>query len=432
MMGGVASKLCVQPLTHLYIRSSGRIQVCCAFSGDLAGEDGEPLSVYSTPLPQIWNSPAMIDVRRDMIDGKEIPGCEYCYRVERLGGRSKRIAENEEWQAKIGGDPRLALPALMRESIATQHRLAGPASYHLDIGNLCNLKCRMCNGASSSRIQRDPVHRRWADRWSEPLQPAARSRFSGPGHWFQQKEFVIGELLRNPGQIKNLYILGGEPFIIKEVGDVLERLVEAGAARDVTLCFNTNGTTAKPRWLPLTREFRQLNLWFSVDGYGKWYEYIRYPARWSTLIETIETLRALPNASCAVSIAAQAYNVLHLVELFRYLDSIAMPFGAASIGHPRYLRSVVLPPAARRRAAERLRSYAEESAVATHRDIARTLASELEQAGDVFDPDLMHEFMCFTNALDQSRGQNLLALDPELPQLLAHPGFAWNSATVSG
>lgn len=425
MIATMSAKVCVLPFTHLHIRSNGWPQVCCAFEGHLWSDERQ-LTVYRDRLDEIWNGAAMVSLRRDMIAGREIAGCEYCNRIERLGGRSKRMAENVEWEAKTGGDALLTVDALVRRSIANGHRMEAPASYQLDVGNLCNLKCRMCNGLSSSRIERDPVQQAWARQWTEEAEPVADHRFAGDGHWFRQRDFVVGELLRNPGQLKNLYVLGGEPFLIKEVGDVIQILVEAGAARDVTLCFNTNGTIARPRWLPLAGGFKRLNLWISVDGTGAHFEYIRHPARWSKLVENLAGFRALPNAACSVSITVQAYNVLHLPDLFRYFDSIHLPFGAASLRYPRYLQPTVLPPTVRRVAAERLRRYARSCATDAHRGVALGIASELEAAGDAIDHAALRELNLFTNDLDAARGQSLAALEPELIPLIRDAGVAWS------
>ncbi len=429
MMRAMSAKVCVLPFTHLHIRSNGRPQVCCAFEGGLWNKERH-LSVYLDRLDEIWNCDPMVSLRRDMAAGKEIAGCEYCNRIERLGGRSKRMAENVEWEEKTGGDRLLTVDALVRRSIANQHRMEGPASYQLDVGNLCNLKCRMCNGLSSSRIERDPVHQAWASQWTEDVGPVAGNRFAGDGHWFQQREFVVGELLRNPRQVKNLYVLGGEPFLIKEVGEVIKILVEAGAARDVTLCFNTNGTIARPRWLALAGEFKRLNLWISIDGAGAHYEYIRHPARWSKLVENVAGYRAMPNACCSVSITVQAYNVLHLPDLFRYFDSIGLGFGAASLHYPRYLRPTVLPPTVRQVASERLRSYARSCISDAHRGVALGIASELEAAGDEIDHAALRELNLFTNDLDRARGQSLAALEPELIPLIKSAGVAWSDEIV--
>src|SRR5262249_32298074 len=160
-------------------------------------------------------------------------------------------------------------------------------------------------------------------------------------------------------QIKHLYFIGGEPFLIKEVGIFLQQLVDAGVARNVQLQFSTNGTIVKPRWLELAKEFRYVDTSISVDGFGQYYDYIRYPSKWDKLVSNIDGLRGLfSKGHVTVSATIQAYNALNIVDLFRYLDSIGMRFTCYIISTPAHLGPLAMPPKARRLAATRLRSYA--------------------------------------------------------------------------
>jgi glutamate-1-semialdehyde 2,1-aminomutase len=61
-----------------------------------------------------------------------------------------------------GGDKVLTLA---RATVENEDGIAErPTSLHLWLGNLCNLKCRMCNPDYSSQIAADPDHARWTGR----------------------------------------------------------------------------------------------------------------------------------------------------------------------------------------------------------------------------------------------------------------------------
>lgn len=429
--GKVSDTFCILPWKHLHITSDGLPHVCCAFDGFLSRDDGSPMSVYKDTLEGIWNSEEMRSVRRDMVEGKKITACEFCYKAERAGGCSKRMNETRSWEGGWLNDELVTLGTLKLQSVLSDHHLETmPVSYQLDVGNLCNLKCRMCFGTYSSRIRRDAVHGKWADEPERQVEVLG-SRFPGNRPWFQEQDFILKELCRNPEQIKDLYFLGGEPFLIKEVGDILKHLVDAGVARNVRLRFSTNGTTVKPRWIELATEFKCVNLCISIDGFGKYYEYIRYPAKWDKLISNIEVLRRLfPHGRVTASSTLQAYNALNIVDLFRYLDSIGMQFQCYIITSPRHLCPPVMPPKARRLAAERLRSYAASDCRPEKREMVLALARELDSTGDKFDLELMRDFMLFTNDLDSSRGQSFREVHPEHLELITDTGFEWTSKTL--
>jgi hypothetical protein len=111
---------------------------------------------------------------------------------------------------------------------------------------------------------------------------------------------------------------------------------------------------------------------------------------------------------CAIA-SLQAYNALNIVELFRYLCFIVVDFYAYPVSHPAYLSSIVLPTAARRLAAERLRSYAAQDCLPKNRELVLGLAKSLDKVDgpELFDEQIMRSFMLFTNDLDITRGQSI-------------------------
>jgi MoaA/NifB/PqqE/SkfB family radical SAM enzyme len=416
----VPDTFCILPWKSLSFSPNGCARVCCQFTGFLTAEDGTRLSIHKHSLEEIWNSPDMRSIREDLLAGKKVTACEQCYHHEAAGEISLRQLANADWQRGMPEEGLTSLEPLHAWSAAHDHRVPAPSQLELILGNLCNLKCRMCYASFSSRIQSDPVHRKWSGS-NLPL-------VSDGLHWWQQ-EALIRELLRHPERLGELTLVGGEPLIIKECGHILQQLIDAGVAPRIDLTFTTNGTTTSSPWLKLTQQFRRLNLFFSIDGAGATYEYIRYPARWATLAKNIEFFRRLPNATLGAHVTVQAYNVLDIVDLFRHLDRIGLRFSAMALVHPERLAAAVLPPPARRLAAQRLRAYAGQDCRPENRDLVLGLAGGLESLGDGWDQDLFQEFMRFTNDLDRSRGQSLRTALPELWDALAAAGVAWSDAT---
>jgi MoaA/NifB/PqqE/SkfB family radical SAM enzyme len=424
----MADTFCILPFKHLQIGNFGHYGVCCMFTGTLCdGEDA--MSVHTHSLDSYWNSDAMRDLRRAMAQGRYVPGCDLCYQEEASGGLSRRILENETWEKGFCNEERIPLSVVKAEAAATDCRLATlPASLHLDVGNQCNLKCRMCHGFASSRIALDPIHSQWSIFGGDPNVP--KTRFPNKEPWYRQLSFVRDELLRQPQEIRTISFFGGEPLIIKEIGDFLQTLVDAGVAQNVVLQVATNGTVTKAPWLRIAELFKLVIISVSIDGYGKYNEYIRFPSRWDTIHNSIPILRQLSNASVTANTTFQAYNALNVVDLFRYFDDIDIEYGANPLHIPEHLSACVLPPRVRRLAAERIREYAEtDCRREEQRPKVLALAGMLEGAGDTFDPELLRQFMLMTNDLDVSRGQSLAATDPELVALIRQEGFEWTEET---
>lgn len=157
----MSSTFCIYPFKSLNITPGGSVKPCCAFMQEISS-GAKSMSVYEHSLPEIWNSDFMREIRRQMISGERLAGCEYCYQQERSGVRSMRAATNEIWTWDLA-DPAEARKQLFAEVVANDYEVPNRSEWlELDVGNLCNLKCRMCNSQSSSGISSDPVHSRWA------------------------------------------------------------------------------------------------------------------------------------------------------------------------------------------------------------------------------------------------------------------------------
>ena len=395
---------CISPWKHLEVRREGHVDFCCKYRFPLTAACGTPLSVQRQSLDEIWNSDDIRHVRKAMVEGRRLPGCALCYEREANGFPSDRTRVNREWESGWLNPERATIDEWKRRAIADDFRDEAPAYVELRTGNLCNLKCRICFGDTSSRIAADPVHGRWAP----------GRTYEGVERWWQDAA-VLDEVFSRPGRLRQLYLLGGEPFLIEETGDILRAVIERGVAGDVELEIVTNGTVAQVPWLPLIERFRRLRLHVSLDGVGELNRYLRYPARWETIVESIASFRALPRTELAAAVVLQAYNALDIVELFRFCDAAGLRIGYVfPIDHPRWLRTDVVPPAGRRRAARRLRDYAASDCRLENRALMGSLADGLDSFGDALDEPALHEFLRFTAALDASRDRSLAEVCPEL------------------
>lgn len=429
-----ADTFCIYPWFHLQMVPTGVARVCCKFGGSIE-KDGSPMSISEHSLDAIWNSEQMRGIRRDMVEGRPVAGCQECYNEEVSGGFSMRKRDTERWAHGWLNEEKVSLAKLIADSKQRDHYVSTlPVTYEIDVGNLCNLKCRMCHAESSSRIDADPVHRQWA---ADPIRLAAADPgIDGPpppprlkGSWLTKTPVDKNEILRNAARLKRLYFLGGETLIIKEVDDVLQYLVDMGVAQNIALSFVTNGSTIKSQSLSLARHFKETSIAISIDGFGPYYEYIRYPAKWPTLARNIDAFRKLPNTSVGGAVTLQLYNALNIVELFRYFDSIDMGYYVYPIASPRHLTVGALPPRARAVAAERLRQYATNDCRQNNREMILGLAQQTEATGDHCDMALLRNLMLFTNDLDRSRGQSFAKTHPELFEFIAETGVQWTDET---
>ncbi|PYQ29931.1 MAG: hypothetical protein DMF56_09400 [Acidobacteria bacterium] len=406
---------CVVPFTTLDISPDGTPIICCQAPVALT-VDGRLANAKIDSIEKIWNAPEIVELRGAMARGEKPDACRICWEHENAGSLSLRRIMGESIHYTTGAD--WSLVKFMRASAAAGHRLeTRPRWYQLQFGNTCNLRCRSCWPESSSRIAADPVHRAWYD-------PDSYRIARGPAAWYRDPE-RLAEILDGDDEIL-LSLLGGEPFLIQEVWDFLQMLVDRGWSRRVVLTLTTNGTRQRAELERLAPAFRNFIVSVSIDGHGPLFEYLRSGAKWTELVQNLDWLVRVPHVRTIVSPTMQNTNVLSAVKLFRFFDERALDATFNVLTNPGFLSEKNLPPRVRRIAAERLRAYLDEDCRPENGAVVQAWATLLEQEHEL-DPKLFHDFMVFTNDLDASRGQSLADVDPELFALLRASGIEWTN-----
>ena len=92
-------------------------------------------------MQDFWHSDTMKTIRHELLNDQRPPMCERCFREEDSGVRSARLAWNEKYMFDY---EQITTPELSVQYI------------DIRLGNLCNLKCRMCNPYASNQ---------WVDEW---------------------------------------------------------------------------------------------------------------------------------------------------------------------------------------------------------------------------------------------------------------------------
>jgi sulfatase maturation enzyme AslB (radical SAM superfamily) len=261
-------------------------------------------------------------------------------------------------------------------------------------GNTCNLKCITCNPVSSSR---------WRSEYTSIY-------LKDVAHYnFYKQNFVTDFAAAAPNLI-HIDIPGGEPFLsgVPEQKQLLRYYVDSGQAASITLHYTTNATVwPDPDWWELWSHFKEIDMQLSIDGVGARYEYIRYPAVWSVLVDTVQAYldkQSLPNFRLSVSHTVSAYNILYLDEFFTWCYNIKLPKPWAGRVHtPVHMRPSVWKDRARNIIIEKLQQSQHADVVTWSQLIANTNDSE--------------HFDQFCNRLqqhDQYRGTDFKTTFPEL------------------
>lgn len=253
--------------THAYhgiaVNHNGTLDPCCQYA---PGVD----SMYTVDQYEKYVSDVRTSMHNDYDAGVPHHGCSKCYLEESLGLTSLRNDSNSIWPIKENTLPSIDSPLFHVE---------------LRFGNLCNLKCMMCNPNASTSIQAERWQHR--DKFKDLNIIGITPKGKKINEWWETDEFdrFITKTLK---RAKKINITGGEPFMIPKVSSMLDQLIPRQHL--VSLSFNTNLTTLPEGIVDKLKQFNSLRINVSLEGAGAMNEYIRYPSVWTGIENNIKIL----------------------------------------------------------------------------------------------------------------------------------------------
>ena len=375
---------CILPWMHLATNASGNLRVCCNSSPGknfITKEDGTPYKLHKDNLQEAWNSEVYNTIRKQMLEGERPEMCTRCFREEDAGVKSARQAWNEKWKEDI------------------KYTVDAPFDIKyvdLRLGNLCNLKCRMCNPYASNQ---------WVKEWAlvenalEPSEYERLSKMSWPEH-----EKTWENLFSIADTVDEIYLTGGEPTIIQEQHRLLDYFIDKGTAHKIKLKYNTNLTNVPKHLVNKWTKFKKVQLNCSIDAIGELDRYIRYPSNWSKIQENFDIVRKLENVYIEIHCTVQMYNILRLQELLDWAEPYGHKIYLNILNHPEYLNIRVLNNDLKQKVKSTLNNYTHIPKV---QGVIDYMMSEDWS-------ERYPQFVEYTNALDNSREQDLKQIVPEL------------------
>lgn len=292
---------CVLPFIHFATQTDGTSRLCCKVPREFPITDSEqiPYNLNKDNISEIFYSIYMKDLRKKFLEDDSFrpQQCEVCYKEEACGIESKRQRENKKWKNEINhvkNDPKILY-------------------FDLRLGNLCNLKCRMCWPHFSSQIYKEQIYfnnknkKVWYNSLEEILPWWENKNF-----WKNFQELLIDNI--------ELNFVGGEPSLHENMYDILEYLCENNLSKTVSLKITTNLTNIQERFLKLLPHFKNVNIDVSIDGIDKTQEYIRYPSKWSIIENNLLRLTKIKNEKIhfTISTCVQLYNIFTLIDLMKW------------------------------------------------------------------------------------------------------------------
>lgn len=424
---------CVYPWLELMINTSGTFDFCCLASPSrLTDKNNNLLKINKDSLKDVWNSDAMKDIRKNMIEGNKIKSCDLCYLQEDSGRKSYRQLHNTEWEHRLGED---VIKNIVDESIINEFNVNQlPIYLDLRMGNTCNLKCRMCNPFNSSQIEKE--HFKLYDNNDIYAKIFSKNYGNNPNHLKEKEsrdqfnnEKIWHEIDEVLPTLKKLYLTGGEPTLIKNNIKVLEKIIQINKQDDVFLFLNTNCTYSNSTFLEILKKFKNIAINPSIDGVGKVNNYIRGSKNWIAIYKNCKQILSVnKNINANITPVLQIYNlnkiheVLDLAKEYTYdlfQDSTTNSIGVDILinTHPVMLDVRNLPLELRQDAIQRLLDFKNEYIFESNFIIKNTIEGTvgyLEQPQLENYKENLKDFVDYTEILDKERSQSFNDIDQKL------------------
>jgi len=394
-------KFCVLPWVSLEASPIGTVRPCCLADDEIVDSNSVKFNLKSANFQDIQNSEYMYQLRQEFLAGRQPATCRKCWSEEDAGRTSKRIH---------------TLNRLKHMGISSEWTQAAKPLMFLDLklGNICNLKCRICGSWSSSSFAVEEI--------ANSVEPHSKTSFAyqmlKAGRWPRENEQFWTQIDSVVNDIRYIEFTGGEPFMIEEHFEMLQGIVDRGIAPQVEIHYNTNGTQWPAAAEQIWKHFKTVEIAFSIDDLCERFEYQRTGARWSDVQENIQRFRELKKRQANIQLqccsTVNIFNVRYIDQLANWVGVQGFDFVYWNIMHDApYFSIAALTDTAKR-------------AIADHLNTALIPGMYKKDFAGIVDFMMQGESTDGSETrrqiqkLDKWRNQNLATVAPELAELIGY------------
>lgn len=283
--------VCNAPFNNLYFTVKGSVGHCWLTIAELFSDQWGP----DRSVHDIWFNGPLRRVREAVAAGNLHTYCKVCEHNILCGRRPLAQAYDNDYPI-------------------TEY----PSMIEMELSNLCNLECVMCNGDLSSLIRQN----------REKKKPLVSP----------YDESFVQQLVEFLPHLKELRFNGGEPFLHKLVYQILDEARRHNPAVMITMA--TNGTVLSKK---VRAALEDLNMYInlSLDSLTKdIYEGIRINAKFEEVLENLHEMRQIlqaKNRTMCIMVNPMRMNWHELPNYVRFCSEHKLYLWFNTIQKPKHL-----------------------------------------------------------------------------------------------
>lgn len=257
------------------------IAPCCAARGQ----------AFSNDEINFDTNPYLLKLRAENSQGVASAECQVCWDQEKFTGKSLRTGALEYYK---------------------DYPESNLKNIDWNVEPICNAKCIICSNYHSSLWLAE-------DQKFEAVHPIQRTASSA------RKNDIVNNL--DFSNLIRIYFNGGEPVLSKDPVRILQKLADLGKLHEVETSLNMNGSQMIPDDLvSLLKESKYCTVFFSIDGTGDQFEYIRHPISWQDLETNLQRVIELGVNSVIMTTAIGVHNLQIAQDIEQWWDTFTRPY----------------------------------------------------------------------------------------------------------
>ena len=273
----------------------------------------------------LYNSKEIIKLRKALGDGIRVPECKQCWVNEDASNMSYREVMNNRFK-----DITIDVDQLVSDP---------PVYVDLKLSNVCNLMCRMCSTVASSKILKE----------ERRVIAGTNIQLTTERYWSENK--IIGTYNENDfidwlPHIREINFTGGDPLVGKENREVLQLIIDNGYASEINIHLNTNGMLMSKLYIEILKQFKQVDIAFSIDDIGDRLYYHRHGAEYSKFLKHWNMITELaPDIKKHIYMTICNYNIWDIAEAYTELSKLTNNISYEFVYNPKEQNISYLHPA---------------------------------------------------------------------------------------
>jgi len=278
---------CPVPWTGFIMNPNGEVKNCVVSKQRLG-------NINNSDIQDILHSDINNEIKQYMNTGQQHSGCSSCYKLEQGTTGIKNVRSDRYYYLKSLAKVPYSAYNTMDTTLST---------VDMRWRNTCNLACVYCFPELSSTWAKELNTKITIDEYKLA----------------DTKKYVLD----NAHNLKNVYLAGGEPLLLKENSELLDKLNP-----DCTIRINTNLSNLKGPVFQRASKFRNVHWTVSVETMADEFDYIRYGANWETFLENLNVIKQLDHKISfnMLWFVLNPYSVFDTVDYFMQLGYVENAF----------------------------------------------------------------------------------------------------------